>query len=251
MELGGYWRRLLRVNLSDGRFKIEEIPRLFLEKYLGGSALATKYLYEEVPAGQDPWSMDNKLIFAVGPFQGTGVPGSAKWAVVSKSPLTGTFAVSTAGGHWGLRFKGCGYDMLIVEGSSSEPVYLWLDGERAELRPAGYLWGKDAIETTEILQKEVAHGKASVAAIGPAGERGVAIACIVADSHKRLINLGDGLGRQDDTLPARMFEPAHRGFRQGKAPHGFDKALSEYYALRGWDEAGKPTAKKLEELGLQ
>ncbi|MBC7324149.1 MAG: aldehyde ferredoxin oxidoreductase, partial [Moorella sp. (in: Bacteria)] len=131
----GYWRSLLRINLTTGRCVSEEIPGQLLEKYLGGSALATRYLYDEVPPGQDPLAPDNKLLFAAGPFQGSSLPGSAKWAAVSKSPLTGTFAVATAGAHWGVRFKGCGYDLLVIEGCSDEPVYLWLDGEKAELRP--------------------------------------------------------------------------------------------------------------------
>ncbi|WP_258360780.1 aldehyde ferredoxin oxidoreductase family protein [Moorella sulfitireducens (nom. illeg.)] len=182
-EPGGYWRRLLRVNLTAGTCKSEEIPTRLLEEYLGGSALATRYLFDEVPAQQDPLASGNKLLFAVGPFQGSGLPGSAKWAIVGKSPLTHTFAVATAGAHWGVRFKGCGYELVIIEGSSEEPVYLWLDGEKAELRPAGHLWGRDAVETDELIRRELGGQGISIAAIGPAGERGVAIACIVADSH--------------------------------------------------------------------
>ena len=180
--IGGYWSKLLRVNLTDRIISVEDLSEEFLKKYLGGSGLGTKILYDEVAGGTDPLGPDNKIIFATGPFQGTGVPGSGKWSVVSKSPLTNTFAITTAGAEWGYRFKKAGYDAVCFEGRSENPVYISIVDGEATFNDALDLWGLDALETTSKLQ-EILPDKTSVAAIGPAGEKLVAAACIVVDSH--------------------------------------------------------------------
>ncbi len=176
--------KLLRVNLSEMKATPEEIPEEKFKKYLGGSGLASSYLWEEVAPKTDPLSPENKIIFAAGPLQGYPVPGAAKWAVVSRSPLTNTFAVSTAGAEWGYQLGRAGYQMIIIEGRAENPVYLNVVDDWVEIRPAGEMWGKDAIETCEIIRgKDPDGGRTSVAAIGPAGERKVGIACIVVDDH--------------------------------------------------------------------
>ena len=179
----GFWNQLIRINLTNYRIDIESIPEELYEKFLGGSGLATKYLYDEVPSRTNALAPENKVIFATGPFQGSGIPGSAKWAVVSRSPLTGTFAVSTAGAEWGVRLKRAGYDLLIIEGRSEKPVYIWINNHQIKIKPAEHLWGKDAIETVGLIRKEIGDSEVSVAAIGPAGEKKVGIASIVVDTH--------------------------------------------------------------------
>ncbi|MDI6895597.1 MAG: aldehyde ferredoxin oxidoreductase family protein [Bacillota bacterium] len=178
----GYFNRILWVDLSTGRTEVGSYPEDTWRQYLGGSALATRILSEEVPPGTDPLSPDNCLIFAVGPYQGTGLPGSAKWAVVGKSPLTGTFAVSTGGAEWGVRLKGAGLEAIVLKGRAQVPSLLYVNEDGAELRPTA-LWGRDAVETAELAKREVGDPDAAVATIGEAGERQVAIACIAADSH--------------------------------------------------------------------
>lgn len=176
--------KLLRVNLTTKSITKESIPAELLEKYLGGSGLASKYLADEVPAKIDPYSEENKIIFAVGPFQGYPVPGGAKWAVVSKSPLTKTFAVTTAGAEWGVNLSQAGFLMLILEGKAQQPVYLYINNEQISLEDASNLWGQDAVDTVDKIKKLHQDQKnLSVATIGPAGEKEVGIACIVADQH--------------------------------------------------------------------
>jgi aldehyde:ferredoxin oxidoreductase len=181
--IGGYWAKLLRINLSTKEAYAESISEDVLRHYIGGSGLATKYLYDEVAPFTDAFSPENKVYFATGPFQAVGVPGGGKWSVVSKSPLTRTFAVATAGAEWGFRMKKTGYDMFVIEGQSEEPVYLWIKDEEVAFRPAERLWGKDTLETIDTLTKEIGDSQVSVATIGPAGEQKVNIACIVADKH--------------------------------------------------------------------
>ncbi|MDI6895591.1 MAG: aldehyde ferredoxin oxidoreductase family protein [Bacillota bacterium] len=179
----GYFNRVLRVDLGSGGTEIREFSRDFWRSYVGGSGLGTRILYDEVPPGAGALEPDSCLIFAVGPYQGTGLPGSAKWAVVGKSPLTGTFAVSTGGAEWGARLKGAGLEGIVIRGKADVPSLLWVTEEGAEIRPAPSLWGRDAVVTVELARREVGDERASVVTIGPAGERQVAIACISADAH--------------------------------------------------------------------
>ncbi|HHY95801.1 MAG TPA: aldehyde ferredoxin oxidoreductase family protein [Firmicutes bacterium] len=179
----GYFDRVLWVDLGTGRTESRDMGEGFWRTYLGGSGVGTRILYDEVPPGVDPLGPDNCLVFAVGPYQRSGLPGSAKWAVVGKSPLTGTFAVSTGGAEWGVRLKGTGREGIVVKGKADCPSLLWVTEQGIEIRPAPSLWGRDAVETVTLACREVGDEKASVVTIGPAGERGVAIACICADGH--------------------------------------------------------------------
>jgi hypothetical protein len=103
--------------------------------------------------------------------------------VVGKSPLTGTFAVSGAGGGWGIGLRRAGLDGVVIRGKAEKPSLLWITEGRVELRPAHSLWGHYAVETVVAARREVGDDAASVVTIGPAGERQVAIACICADEH--------------------------------------------------------------------
>lgn len=179
----GIWRKLLRVNLSNRTIKEEPIPEALFKQYLGGSGLATRYLYNEVPAKTDPFAPENKILFSTGPFQGTTLLGSAKFSIVSRSPLTNTFTVSAAGAGFGIKMKKAGYDLIIIEGKSDRPVYLWINDEKTELKSAENIWGKDTIETISLIKNDLKETQISVATIGPAGEKQVAIACIVVDEH--------------------------------------------------------------------
>jgi len=179
----GIWKRLLRINLSNRTIKEESIPEVLFERYIGGSGLATKYFYDEVPAKTDPLAPESKILFATGPFQGTSLLGSAKFSVVSRSPLTHTFAVTTAGADFGNMLKKAGYDLIIIEGRSPQPVYLWINNRLSELRSAEGIWGKDAIETKTAIKDDLGESQISVISIGPAGEKQIAIACIVVDEH--------------------------------------------------------------------
>jgi len=187
----GYWLKLLRVNLSRKSITVENLSEEFSRDYIGGSGFGTKLLYDEVSPGTDPLSPDNIIVFSTGPFQGTTVPGSGKWAVVSKSPLTGTFAVATAGAEWGDRLKKTGYDAICIEGSSEDPVYLSIIDGVAVIEDASGIWGLDTLEATEKLKGSLPE-HTSIVTIGPAGEKAVSIAAIVADGHSLAGRCGIG-----------------------------------------------------------
>ncbi len=181
--MDGYWEKILRVDLTHGIADEERIDKLVYKNFLGGAGIGTKFLYEEVAQKVEAFDPDNRIIFSVGPFQGTKLPGSAKWSVTSKSPLTGTYGESAAGAAWGVMLKKVGYDALVIEGRANKPTYLWIHDDGVEIRDASGLWGVDASETPRKLRDEVGEPRASIATIGPAGEKLVHIACIVVDGH--------------------------------------------------------------------
>jgi aldehyde:ferredoxin oxidoreductase len=194
--LGGYHQRLLRVDLSQGLIRSEDIPTDILRSYIGGTGLGIYLLYSEVPPHTAPFASENKLIFATGPLTGTLVPGSGTYTVASKSSLTGLAAVAQANGFFGARLKYSGYDAVIFQGRSETPVFLHINDGQAEIVDASNLKGKDAFKTENMLRKrygeEGFESRISVAAIGPAGENRVRFAAIVSD-RGHIVSSG-GLG---------------------------------------------------------
>ena len=178
---GGYMSRMLRVDLSRRVLTEEETDPERAEKYLGGVGLGSAILYDEVPGGVEPFDPENRLIFMSGPFSGTAIPGSGTYSVVTRGPLTGLAAGAQANGWFGARLKFAGYDGLIIQGASSNPVYLLVDNGKVEIRDGSQLTGLDSIETQNRLKKEPGLKNASVACIGPAGENRVRFASICSD----------------------------------------------------------------------
>lgn len=193
MTKSGIAGQLLRVNLTDKKVTREELSLDMFIEYLGGRGLSAYYLNKEVHPKTDGLSEENKLIFFNGPFSGTMVPGNNKINVAFKSPLTNTYSYSLAGGHWGPELKYAGYDGLIIEGKSEEPVYIWIDDDKVEIRSASNLWGKTIPETDKLLKEELGgDSKIHVACIGPAGENLVKIACITNDVYREFGRGGCG-----------------------------------------------------------
>lgn len=180
---GGYWGKVLRVDLSQGKVSEETLFEAEMKMVLGGSGYGAKVLYQEVPATVQALDPENRIIFALGPFQATKTTGSAKFSIVSRSPVTGIFGETAAGANWAVELKNAGFDALIVQGKAENPVYLSISNDKAEIRDASNMWGKDAFEATDEIRSELGNDKASVACIGQAGEKQVAIACIVVDKH--------------------------------------------------------------------
>lgn len=175
----GYMGKILRVNLTDRSYKSEDLDFDVAKKYLGSRGLGVKIMMDEVPANVDPLSEANKLIVATGGLTGAPLPTSGRYMVITKSPLTGTIAISNSGGHWGPKFKAAGYDLVIFEGKADKPVYLYVDDDTVEIRDAAHLWGKTLTETTAILDEEAKGAK--VLAIGPGGESLSLISAIMND----------------------------------------------------------------------
>jgi aldehyde:ferredoxin oxidoreductase len=181
--IGGYARKLLRVDLTDETFVEESLDEQTLRKYVGGAGLGVMYLYAEVPPDIDWYAPENRLIFASGPLGATQIPGSGTYSVTTKGVLTGGAAFGQANGFWGALLKRAGFDGLIIQGAAKAPVYLYIHDGVAELRDAKHLTGRDTFETDDLIKEE--HGctghEMSVVGIGPAGENLVKFAAIVGD----------------------------------------------------------------------
>ena len=167
---------VLRVDLSGGTVAREQVPSRWRRRYLGGKGLGARYLYDELTADTDPLAPGNRLCFMLGPLSGY-LPGETRYAAVTKSPLTGTFLDSYAGGSFPETLAGALPDCLgiVVEGAADEPVSLVIDEDGPRLEPAD-CWGADTVET------DAAYPDAAVACIGPAGEQEVVYATVASDA---------------------------------------------------------------------
>ncbi|HWP60319.1 MAG TPA: aldehyde ferredoxin oxidoreductase family protein [Candidatus Acidoferrales bacterium] len=179
----GFHGRALIVDLDAGTSKVCKLPEERLQLSLGGVGLGASLLYELCPSGVDPLAPANPLIFASAPFVGTGITTTAKYAVLTKSPLTGFIADSLSSSFFALELKKTGFDALIVTGKAPSWVYLYVAGERAELKDARHLVGKDARGAQELIERELKQERVRVAAIGPAGENCVRFATISNDGR--------------------------------------------------------------------
>lgn len=184
--------KILRVNLTAGTVTSEPTNMDWARAYLGSRGLATKYIVEEVDPKVDPLSPANKLIWATGPLTGTMASTGGRYTVVTKGPLTGAIACSNSGGYWGAELKMAGWDMVIFEGKSAKPVFLYIEDDVAELRDASHLWGKSVWETEETLKKQLQQPLARVSSIGLAGENQVLYAAVVNDLHRAAGRSGVG-----------------------------------------------------------
>jgi aldehyde:ferredoxin oxidoreductase len=179
--------KILRIDLSTSSVKVDELEEKTARKYLGGCGLGSKILSDETGPETNPLGAENVMVFASGPLNGSGLFNSNRFDVVSKSPLTGIFAESSAGGYWGGKFKACGYDALVIKGVSEKPVYISITETSVEIKDAAFIWGKDTFDSTDIL-KEAEGKNAKAAVIGEAGEKQVLISCIITDGiHGRAL----------------------------------------------------------------
>ena len=184
--------KILRVDLSAGTVKSEPLNMDWARAYIGSRGLASKYLVEEIDPKVDPLSPANKLIWATGPLTGTMASTGGRYTVVTKGPLTGAIACSNSGGYWGAELKMAGWDMIIFEGRSSKPVYLYVNDDHAELRDAGHLWGQSVWKTEAALKKAHQDPLLRISSIGLAGENQVLYAAVVNDLHRAAGRSGVG-----------------------------------------------------------
>lgn len=174
----GFFGKLLRINLTTRSYTVEEIPVEIFKTYLGGKGLGSYLLLENVKVGIDPLSEDNKLIFVAGPATGTGMWGSSRYGVYSKSPQTGLYGESSSGGKVAPLIRKTGYDAIILEGAADVPLSLKISDSEVEFRNASHLWGLDTYETEDGILAEVGVPGSQAIVIGPAGENLVRFACI-------------------------------------------------------------------------
>jgi aldehyde:ferredoxin oxidoreductase len=178
----GFFGKLLTVDLTARKMGRRDISEEECKTYFLGSGLAAKLLYDELDRDRDPLASDNSLIFIRGLLNGIVLPGSSKFNVCARSPLTGIWGEAAGGGHFHRQFSATGWDGIIFTGASEKPVYLWISDKNIEIRDASHLWGLDTFETNRKLKTETDE-RAIVACIGPAAERGVLFSSIMFDGY--------------------------------------------------------------------
>ncbi len=209
--------RVLDVDLTSGKIHTLDISESDRKHYIGGKGLALKLLYDHIETGVDPLSADNILVIMSGPATGTAAPSGGRFAVVSKSPLTGIFASSYTGGRFGLSLKRAGYDGIMVRGKSDTPVYLKIDHQNISVRDASLLWGMDTHEVQTSRK-----GEGDWVVIGPAGENLVRFAVIAAG--KRIAGRC-GLGAVMGSKNLKGIVAAGKRKIIPSDPDGFQKAV--------------------------
>ena len=202
--------RILHVDLSSGQIERQELDDEVSRKFIGGRGAGTYLLATMLKGQEDALSPENPLIFATGPLTGTAAPTGGRYMAICKSPLTNLVACSNSGGQFGAELKRTGTDLLLVTGKASEPVYLLIEDEKAELRPASHLWGRDTHFTTAAIKKELEMEGAKIACIGPAGENLVRFACIINDLHRAAGRSGVGAVMGSKNLKAVVVKGSSR-----------------------------------------
>ncbi len=179
----GWAGYVLQADLSGSTIQRKPLDEHLCRQYIGGRGISSRLVFEETGPEVDPLGPENVLIFSCGPLSGTSAPCPARFNVTAKSPLTGIMGNSNGGGYFGPAMKRAGLDHIIITGKAEKPVYLFVDNEKAELKPADHLWGKNIREAETAIKAELGDRKVRVAAIGQAGENLVRIANIIHEER--------------------------------------------------------------------
>ncbi len=189
--LSGYAGTILRVDLSEEKIEKQPLPIKMAEEFIGGRGFVAKTLFDELPPNTDPLSPANLFVVASGPLSGQFMPASGKTHFGCKSPATGGYGDSNMGGHFGPALKYAGYDMLVLTGRAIAPSLLVIEDEDITIKPAGNLWGMGSLSAEAKLKKDLGED-VQILTIGPAGENGVAFACITHDFGRQAGRAGIG-----------------------------------------------------------
>ncbi len=177
----GAWNKILKVDLTKGETKIEELDEEYIKKYLGGNGLGIKLLHDETEGKTDAFSEENPLVFVPGALNGSQIPMTEKCGFYSRSPLTGIMAEGIFGGSLGEQVKKSGFDALVIKGQRDQLGYLVIEEDDIKIKDATELGGLGTKKTEEVLKNR--HG-GSAAVIGPAGENLVKFAIIAGDDRE-------------------------------------------------------------------
>ncbi len=236
--------QILEIDLSAGDWKFLPYPDDLQWKYLSGRGFNVQYLYNNMPADADPLGPENILLFSCGLLTGTAAPASARLHINARSPLTGLLGSSNIGGNFGAKLRSSGIQSLIIRGKSPEPVYLWIDGDKIEIRNARSIWGLDTWETDEQLKTKLGSEKLEIMTIGPAGESGTLFGCIMTDRDHAAGRTGMGTVMGSKNLKAIVVkEPKNKIlFRASENGH---EAIKRYI----WQMKNSPHYKDIKKHG--
>ncbi len=208
--LYGYAGRVLHVDLTTGKTHVEPLNEDYAKKYIGGIGLGMRLWLDHSKPEVDPFSPENPLILTTGPISGTIWPtGGNGHAFVAKSPQSYGVGEAKSHGSFGTELKRAGYDAVIFKGKAEKPVYVWIDDDSVQLLDAAHLMGKSPADTEDTIREELGDYYIRVAAIGPAGEKLVRIACIINDKTRAAGRTGMGAVMGSKNLKAIAVRGTH------------------------------------------
>jgi len=233
-----YNGKILWVNLTTKKTKVEEPGEVFYRTYLGGGGLASYFLLRDMRPGVDPLGPENMLIFASSVISGVPIAGMTRYTVAAKSPLTGAYGEAEAGGFWGPELKFSGFDAVIITGKAAQPSYLWIHDGEIELHSAKDVWGLETGPAQEKIRNELKEPRARVALIGPAGENLVRYACVVNELKHVNGRTGMGAVMGSKNLKAIAVRGTNKSEPQNLEKfHEISKSLAELITQHGPNKA--------------
>jgi len=188
---GGYFGKILEVDLSKGEIKTRPLSDELARKCIGGAGMGDHFLTTEYKAHHDPYAEDSFIFIGVGPLNGTYCPGT-RASFVNQSVYTGLISHAEVGGHFGNEIKWAGWDGIYIKGKAKKPVWLSIKDDKAEIKDASKMWGKDTETTDEMILKEMKDPYARTAVIGPAGENGVPFAAVIVERFRAAARTSTG-----------------------------------------------------------
>jgi len=241
--MDGFYNKVLHIDLSKASFREESVNDEIYSTFLGGKGFGTYLLLNNTIAGIDPLSCGNVLIFSVGPITDTIVWGSSRYGVFTKSPLTGFYTESYAGGKVAEPMSRTGYDAVLIKGACKDPVYLEITTGKVTFHDASHIWGKETYEAEDVIRQEVEVKDVGVVVIGPAGENLVRFALIENDYWRSIGRTGAGAVMGSKRLKGIAFH----GYKEKKVadPELLNKLWKEMKGRGKYD----PGVKKYREAG--
>ena len=251
--MNGVYGRILKVDMSSRTYQIETPEAEIYQNYLGGKGLASWLLYENNPAEVDPLAPENCLIFATGPFSGSSIWGSCRYGVYSKSPQTGIYAESYAGGKVPEAIDAAGFDALLIKGCSETPMILRIHPEGVDFHPADDIWGLDSYKSEDALHERFAISgfkKSGAVVIGPAGENLVRFAVIENDYWRSAGRTGLGAVMGSKKLKGILFQgdcqrPLAEPEKLADWAKNFAKTSKELPGVKAYKSSGTPMMVKI------
>lgn len=209
--MNGHYGKILKIDLTQKKYRTENLDETIYAQYIGGKGLASYLLYELNPPGVDPLDADNCLIFSTGPVTGSNIWGGCRYGVFTKSPQTGFYSESYSGGKVPEAIDSTGFDAIVIQGQAAGPMVLGIHPDEVVFHDAGNLWGKETYETEdEVIKRYRQSGqdfkKPGAVVIGPASEKGVCFGVIKNDHWRSAGRTGVGTVLGAKKVKAVLFQ---------------------------------------------
>jgi aldehyde:ferredoxin oxidoreductase len=244
--------KILNIDLSTEEIEQENMSEWNIRQSLGGFGYNVETLYRRIEPGIDPFDPANVLTISRGLLTGSVAPSSSRIHINALSPLSGLIGSSNVGGYFGFRMYSLRLHSIIITGRAAQPVYLYLGPDGVKVNDARYLWGLDTRDTEERLNQDIGSENIDMLTIGPAGEKGVLYACIMAgwDHAAGRTGLGALMGAKNLKAIVLQAEPKiEKGPLQGRKVN-LAPMVQEFYHSMSWDEKGRPRPSILQKFDL-